>query len=153
MGPSCARSASSPGSARSTACATSSAQASDEGVNALFNEAAVFAQTSTHEGFCLPPLGAIATGGAVVCTDSHGNRDFCVDGENCLMPAAGVEAVSAAVARLLGDAGLRERLGAAGSVTAQEYAGSGGSTRWRGSWRGWGGTQRTGCSLTARRDC
>jgi hypothetical protein len=30
--------------------------------------------------------------------------------------------VSAAVARLLGDAGLRERLGAAGRVTAQEYA-------------------------------
>ena len=46
----------------------------------------MFVQTSTHEGFCLPPLEAMATGGAVVCTDAHGNRDFCVDGENCLMP-------------------------------------------------------------------
>ena len=50
-------------------------------------QATVFVQTSTHEGFCLPPLESMATGGAVVCTDAHGNRDFCVDGENCLMPA------------------------------------------------------------------
>ena len=41
----------------------------------------MFVQTSTHEGFCLPPLEAMATGGAVVCTDAHGNRDFCVDGD------------------------------------------------------------------------
>ena len=57
----------------------------------------MFVQTSTHEGFCLPPLEAMATGGAVVCTDSHGNRDFCVDGENCLMPEPTVAAVSAAI--------------------------------------------------------
>ena len=50
---------------------------SDEEVNELFNQATVFVQTSTHEGFCLPPLEAMATGGAVVCTDAHGNRDFC----------------------------------------------------------------------------
>ena len=58
----------------------------DDGVVELFNEAAVFVQTSVHEGFCLPPLEAMATGCAVVCTDAHGNRDFCRDGENCLMP-------------------------------------------------------------------
>ena len=67
---------------------------SDEDVNELFNEATVFVQTSTHEGFCLPPLEAMATGGAVVCTDAHGNRDFCVDGENCLMPEPTIAAVS-----------------------------------------------------------
>ncbi len=95
---------------------------SDEQVNELLNEATVFVQTSTHEGFCLPPLEAMATGGAVVCTDSHGNRDFCVDGENCLMPEPTVAAVSAALARLLTDPELRERLGEAGMRTAQEYA-------------------------------
>ena len=63
---------------------------SDEEVNELFNTATVFVQTSTHEGFCLPPLEAMATGGAVVCTDAHGKlRDFCVDGENCLDGRAG----------------------------------------------------------------
>ena len=94
----------------------------DEEVNGLFNEAAVFVQTSTHEGFCLPPLEAMATGGAVVCTDAHGNRDFCVDGENCLIPEPTVAAVSAAIAKLLADPQLRERLGAAGRATAQDYA-------------------------------
>ncbi len=75
----------------------------------------MFVQTSTHEGFCLPPLEAMATGGAVVCTDAHGNRDFCVDGVNCLIPEPTVESVSAARSRrLLGDPALRERLGRAG---------------------------------------
>jgi GT2 family glycosyltransferase/glycosyltransferase involved in cell wall biosynthesis len=95
---------------------------SDEQVNELFNEATVFIQTSTHEGFALPPLEAMATGCAVVCTDAHGNRDFCVDGENCLMPEPDADAVGAALARLLGDAGLRERLGRAGIETAKPYA-------------------------------
>ena len=95
---------------------------SDEGVNELFNEATVFVQTSTHEGFCLPPLEAMATGGAVVCTDAHGNRDFCIDGENCLMPEPTTAAVCAAIARLLADPELRARLGEAGRATAQDYA-------------------------------
>jgi GT2 family glycosyltransferase len=94
----------------------------DERVNELFNEATVFVQTSTHEGFALPPLEAMATGGAVVCTDAHGNRDFCVDGENCLMPEPNPGAVNEALARLLDDSELRERLGRTGEETAKNYA-------------------------------
>jgi GT2 family glycosyltransferase len=94
----------------------------DEQVNELFNQATVFIQTSTHEGFALPPLEAMATGGAVVCTDAHGNRDFCLDGENCLMPAPDRDSVSAALATLLADGDLRERLGRAGAGTAEDYA-------------------------------
>jgi GT2 family glycosyltransferase len=95
---------------------------SDAEVNRLLNEATVFVQTSTHEGFCLPPLEAMATGGAVVCTDAHGNRDFCVDGVNCLMPEPTVESVSGAISRLLSDPELRARLGRAGMETAADYA-------------------------------
>jgi GT2 family glycosyltransferase len=94
----------------------------DEQVNELFCQATVFVQTSVHEGFALPPLEAMATGAAVVCTDAHGNRDFCVDGVNCLMPEANAGAVSAAIARLLADPELRARLGRAGIETAQGYA-------------------------------
>jgi GT2 family glycosyltransferase/glycosyltransferase involved in cell wall biosynthesis len=94
----------------------------DERVNELFCQATVFIQTSTHEGFALPPLEAMATGAAVVCTDAHGNRDFCVDGVNCLMPEASPSAVSMALARLLADPELRARLGRAGIETADEYA-------------------------------
>jgi GT2 family glycosyltransferase/glycosyltransferase involved in cell wall biosynthesis len=94
----------------------------DTRVNELFNEATVFVQTSIHEGFALPPLEAMATGASVVCTDAHGNRDFCVDGENCLMPEPTPAAVSAALAHVLGDAQLRERLARSGLETAAEYA-------------------------------
>jgi GT2 family glycosyltransferase len=95
---------------------------SDEQVNELFNTATAFVQTSTHEGFCLPPLEAMATGAAVVCTDAHGNRDFCIDGLNCLMAEPDVASVSDALARVLTDQELRERLGRAGEETAADYA-------------------------------
>ncbi|HEY7892710.1 MAG TPA: glycosyltransferase [Solirubrobacteraceae bacterium] len=95
---------------------------SDERVAELFSEATVFVQTSTHEGFCLPALESMATGGAVVCTDAHGNRDFCSDGENCLMPESERTAVREAIMRLLADPGLRGRMGKAGIDTAAEYA-------------------------------
>jgi GT2 family glycosyltransferase len=95
---------------------------SDEEVNRLFNEATVFVQTSRHEGFCLPPLESMATRGAVVCTDAHGNRDFCVDGENCLMPKPTRAAVAAALRTLLTDDPLRHRLGVKGIETAQDYS-------------------------------
>jgi glycosyltransferase involved in cell wall biosynthesis len=95
---------------------------SDAEVNVLFNECRAFVQTSSHEGFCLPPLEAMATGAAVVCTDAHGNRDFCVDGVNCLVPASDEESVARALERVLGDASLRERLGEEGKRTAAGYA-------------------------------
>ncbi|HWW90952.1 MAG TPA: glycosyltransferase [Solirubrobacteraceae bacterium] len=95
---------------------------SDDEVNELFNKATVFVQTSTHEGFALPPLEMMATGGAVVCTDAHGNRDFCVHGENCLMPESDPSAVNAALRCLLEDPQLRERLGGAGIETALDYS-------------------------------
>ncbi|MFZ0040365.1 MAG: glycosyltransferase [Solirubrobacteraceae bacterium] len=94
---------------------------SDLQVNELLNQATVFLQTSVHEGFCLPVLEAMATGGAVVCTDAHGNRDFCADGENCLMPGFQPAALAAAVTRLLRDAALRSRLGEASIATAGRY--------------------------------
>ena len=94
---------------------------SDRAVNALLNQATVFLQTSEHEGFCLPILESMATGGAVVCTDAHGNNDYCRDGQNCLMPNATPNAVGAAISRLLADPALRRRLGEAGISTANGY--------------------------------
>ncbi|MDX6664371.1 MAG: hypothetical protein QOG68_577 [Solirubrobacteraceae bacterium] len=93
----------------------------DAEVQTLLGTATVFVQTSRHEGFCLPILEAMAAGVPVVCTDADGNRDFCVDGVNCLMPAADPEAVATAVTRLLADPELRERLSRAGRATALEH--------------------------------
>ena len=94
---------------------------SDEDINRMLNEATVLLQTSKHEGFCLPPLEAMAAGAAVVCTDANGNRDFCAHERNCLMPARDADSVRDALQRLLEDARLRERLTEAGRETAVAY--------------------------------
>jgi GT2 family glycosyltransferase/glycosyltransferase involved in cell wall biosynthesis len=94
----------------------------DERVNELFCQATVFVQTSVHEGFALPPLEAMATGAAVVCTDAHGNRDFCADRVNCLIAEPDRRSVGAAIERLLDDPQLRARLGSEGIRTAHDYA-------------------------------
>jgi GT2 family glycosyltransferase len=95
---------------------------SDDDVNRMLNQATVLLQTSKHEGFCLPPLEAMAAGAAVVCTDANGNRDFCAHERNCLMPARDANSVRAALERALGDAELRERLTKEGRATAESYA-------------------------------
>ena len=95
---------------------------SDERVNELLNQATAFVQTSTHEGFCLPPLEAMAAGAPVVCTDANGNRDFCRDGENCLMVDAHPAAVAAGIERVRRDQQLAARLARGGFETVREYA-------------------------------
>ncbi|MFL5780386.1 MAG: glycosyltransferase [Thermoleophilaceae bacterium] len=94
---------------------------SDGEVNELLNRATALVQTSRHEGFCLPLLEAMAAGAPVVCTDAHGNRDFCRDGENCLMVADDPASVAAALDRLFADPELRERLAREGRRTAEAY--------------------------------
>jgi glycosyltransferase involved in cell wall biosynthesis len=95
---------------------------SDLEVNELLNQSTAFLQTSTHEGFCLTILEAMATGCPVVCTDADGNRDFCVNGQNCLMPEPHPGAVATDVSRLLANPALRSRLGQTGIATASDYA-------------------------------
>ena len=95
---------------------------SDEEVNELLNRATVLVQTSTHEGFCLPPLEAMAAGAPVVCTDANGNRDFCHDGENCLMVERDPAAVAAGLQRVLEDPELCARLVAGGLRTVLDYS-------------------------------
>lgn len=95
---------------------------SNEAVNKLYNEATIFVQTSRHEGFCLPLLEAMATGVPAICTDAHGNRDFCQDGKNCLMVAQDdVDGLAAAMKRLLANKALRARLSKAAAQTAKKY--------------------------------
>lgn len=95
---------------------------SDEEVNKLFNEATVFVQTSRHEGFSLPPLEAMAAGCPVVCTDSHGNRDYIVDGKNCLVVGQDdSEALTNTLRRLFDDKELRQKLAQEGLKTAKRY--------------------------------
>lgn len=95
---------------------------SNEEVNKIYNQATLFVQTSRHEGFSLPILEAMAAGCPVICTDAHGNRDFCFDGKNCLMVEQDDDkALSAAIDRLFNDEKLRDRLSKSALQTTKQY--------------------------------
>jgi glycosyltransferase involved in cell wall biosynthesis len=95
---------------------------SDSEVNKLFNQSTLFVQTSRHEGFGLPMLEAMAAGCPLICTDAHGNRDFCKDGYNCLIVNHDdVKGLSRAIIKLLKDKNLQKKLSQAGLKTAKKY--------------------------------
>jgi glycosyltransferase involved in cell wall biosynthesis len=73
------------------------------------------------ESFGIALLEAYATGRPCVATDVGGVKDLVVDGETgLLVPPGDDEALAAAILKLLSDAGLRARLGAAGRARVLE---------------------------------
>ena len=89
---------------------------------ALANAAAVVLLPRATEGFYLPALEAMALGCLVVCPDCVGNRSFCRDGINALVPpVCDVDHLLAAM-RAARAGGLRaEALVANGLLTAAEH--------------------------------
>jgi glycosyltransferase involved in cell wall biosynthesis len=79
----------------------------------------VFVLSSRSEGFPVSILEAMAAGLPVVATDVGGIAEAVEDGETgLLVPAADPEALACALERLVSDADLRRRLGAAGRARA-----------------------------------
>jgi len=74
------------------------------------------------EGFYLPALEGMALGTLVVCPDAVGNREFCADGRNCLMPEYTEDAVAAAAERALAlQSSTRDAMLVAGRETAARH--------------------------------
>ncbi|MGW7002488.1 glycosyltransferase family 4 protein [Streptomyces sp. NPDC054933] len=82
----------------------------------LVRGAQVSCVPSLYEGFSLPAAEAMATGTPLVATTGGAIPEVAgADGETCLaVPPGDADALAGALARLLGDAQLRRRLGAAG---------------------------------------
>lgn len=94
----------------------------DSQVVKLYNESEVFIQTSIHEGFCLPVLEAMACGCVVVCTEADGNREFCIDGKNCLIVSkTDAKDVANKLEKVFKDEGLKKRLVSEGLKTTENY--------------------------------
>ena len=88
-------------------------------IPAVLAAADVFALPSQFEGLPMSVIEAMLTGLPVVATDVSGPREQVVDGETgLLVPLGDVGALAGALRRLVDDAGLRGRMGAAGRARA-----------------------------------
>ena len=92
-------------------------------VAALLREADVFVDLSDYQAFGRTGLEAMACGCATVLPACGGVDEYAVAGVNALLvDTASFEETTAAVARLVGDRGLRERLAERALETAARYS-------------------------------
>ena len=95
---------------------------SDEEVAMLYNESSIFVLPSLVEGMPVPPLEAMASGCAVVCTDNAGVREYLENEVNGLIiPPGDAEAMASAVGRLMSDSNLRIRIAMEGLITSRSF--------------------------------
>lgn len=100
-------------------------------VDAVYGRAAVSLLTSEYEGLGLVLVESLLNGCPVVACDvPYGPGDIIDDGGNGLLCAGTPEAVARALATMLGDQPLRERLSAAGPLIAERYSESTFLQRW-----------------------
>ena len=92
------------------------------GLGPYYRAAAVVAAPSRREGYGVVAREAMAWGRPVVASAAGGLTDAVEDGvTGLLVPPGDVAALRAALERLLGDAGLRARLGAAAREQAPSF--------------------------------
>lgn len=92
-------------------------------IEGLYNGSSVCLCPSWKEGWCLPPMEAMACGCAVVATDNGGIREYAKDEVTALLsPPKYPEALAKNLLRLLQDEGLRIRLAEAGHQRIQEFS-------------------------------
>ncbi len=90
-----------------------------EDIPAILAAADIFALPSHFEGLPMSVIEAMLTGLPVVATDISGPREQVIDGETgYLVPPMQSAPLGAAIGRLVNDAGLRARMGAAGRTRA-----------------------------------
>ncbi|GAF71267.1 unnamed protein product, partial [marine sediment metagenome] len=91
-----------------------SGRVSQEGLVRLYNEAEVVVSPSLYEGFGLPAAEAMACGTPVVATGAGAFPELIEDGATgVLVPARDVQALAAALRRLLADPARARAMGAA----------------------------------------
>jgi phosphatidyl-myo-inositol alpha-mannosyltransferase len=90
----------------------------------LYRTASVFASPATGgESFGIVLLEAMAAGAPIVCSDIHGYKGVVRrDREGLLVPPREPKALAVAIARLVDDAALRDRMSAAGRLRAEEFS-------------------------------
>jgi glycosyltransferase involved in cell wall biosynthesis len=90
-------------------------------LGALYGQADVFVYPSLYEGFGLPPLEAMQSGTPVVASSAGAIHEVCGDAA-LLVDPLDWEAMAGALARVLGDPGLREDLRRKGILRAAQFS-------------------------------
>ena len=94
----------------------------DEEKTRLFGTADILVYASHYDSCPRPPLEAMASGAAVICTSTDGAREYCRHEQNALLVTPrSPEDIAAAIQRLMTDRGLRKRLVLDGYKTAAMY--------------------------------
>ena len=93
----------------------------DDDLPAVYSRAALFAFPSLYEGFGLPLLEAMACGVPVVTSNISSMPEVAGDAA-VLVDPRDADGLAAAIARVLRDEALRERLRAAGIARAREFS-------------------------------
>ena len=88
----------------------------------VYGAADLFIEASSQAGWNNPAAEALACRVPLICTDIGGVRDFAFHEQTALLvPPGDVPALAAAILRMAQDAGLRERLAAAGLETIGRF--------------------------------
>lgn len=87
----------------------------------LYNQASVYVSSSTHEGFCIPIVEAMACGCPVITTNADANMEFCIDGFNCLVVDRDPAKLAEAIVQVCSNRDLAESLAREGLKTAKKY--------------------------------
>ena len=89
----------------------------------LLRDGALFVSPTIYEGFGISMLEAMASGCAVVASDTWGIKDYVEDGENgYLVPIKYPDALANAIVELLADDVARQSVAKSGRKTAEEYS-------------------------------
>jgi glycosyltransferase involved in cell wall biosynthesis/Tfp pilus assembly protein PilF len=87
-----------------------------------YGEADILIYASHYDSCPLPPLEAMSSGAAVICTETEGAKEYCVNGYNSiLIPIKSPEKIAEALNKLSDDRELREKIINGGFETASHF--------------------------------
>lgn len=92
-------------------------------IPSLYNKAAIFIGPSNQEGCALPPMEAMYSGCAVVCTAIDGHRDYAFDQDTVLLAAPQNAAdIAEKVQLLIDDQSLRLKIAEQGNTFVNKFS-------------------------------
>ena len=82
-----------------------------EEVSQIYRKCDILLKSSWLESFSYPPLEMMATGGYCIVVPNGGNREYLMDGENCLFYKSGeIDSAINCIKRLIDDEQLQNYL-------------------------------------------